>query len=242
MRAHGLTAAAGLLAAGAGLSVMAAFLVGQTPTTPPSDATLAISAEAATPLLSLPDAPRVLIFGGSYTYGIGASAPEQGFAYKLAENEGWDAVIDGVPGTGYLDPGPHRTGAYPARMAELDADETFDLIIIQGSTHDFAMDHSRLPAAVTATLAAANKNFPGTPIVMLGPVTYGGSPERISVNSQLARAAAANDTIYLSPVDGDWYTAGDRATLRDEATGKPNDTGHQALAERLGRSVTALTS
>ena len=159
MRAHGLTAAAGLLAAGAGLSVMAAFLVGQTPTTPPSDATLAISAEAATPLLSLPDAPRVLIFGGSYTYGIGASAPEQGFAYKLAENEGWDAVIDGVPGTGYLDPGPHRTGAYPARMGELDADETFDLILIQGSTHDFAMDHSRLPAAVTATLAAANEKL-----------------------------------------------------------------------------------
>jgi lysophospholipase L1-like esterase len=241
MRTHGLTAFAALLAVGTGIGVLGVALFGQTPAV--SGALVeAVTPPASSPLLTLPAGAQVLIFGDSYTSGRGASTPEQGFAYKLAENEGWNVTVDGVAGTGYLERGPQRIGAYPTRMAELEAEGPFDLLIIQGSTNDFQSDNTRLPAAVTATIEAAETKFPGTPIVMVGPVTYGGSPARIGVDSQLSRAAAANDTIYLSPTSANWYTAGDRAQLRDEETGNPNDSGHQALADRLTRSFAALTS
>lgn len=242
MRKHGLAAAVAVVAVLVGLGVTFAALTG-----PPQPASsyvppTAIPTFGAAPKLVLPDAARVLVFGDSYAFGVGASAPEQGFAYRLAEAEGWEAVVSGVPGTGYLDPGSQRIGAYPERMAELDVAGPFDLIILQGSTNDFDLDHTLLPAAVTATIEAAHAKFPGTPIVMLGPVTYGDSPARLSVNEQLTSAAAANSTIYLSPIGSNWFTGADRATLRDEATGHPNDIGHQALADRLVLSFGALTS
>ena len=55
--------------------------------------------------LALPEHPRVLVFGDSWVYGSAAIVPTEGFAYVLGRTEGWDTVVDGIRGSGYLKPG-----------------------------------------------------------------------------------------------------------------------------------------
>ncbi len=53
---------------------------------------------APTPLV-LPEHPRVLVFGDSWTYGSAASSPTLGYAYVLAELLDGETVVDGVRGS-----------------------------------------------------------------------------------------------------------------------------------------------
>ena len=68
----------------------------------------------------LPEHPRVLIFGDSWVYGSAAIVPTLGFAYVVGETAGWDTVVDGVRGSGYLKPGIDG-GTYGERIAALDS-------------------------------------------------------------------------------------------------------------------------
>jgi len=55
--------------------------------------------------------PTVAIVGASYTAGIGPDNPEQSWAVDLARQLQWNAVVYGVPGTGYVRVGASGRGA-----------------------------------------------------------------------------------------------------------------------------------
>ena len=58
---------------------------------------VATPAAAASPALVLPSHPKVLLFGDSYTKGVGATSKKKGYAYRIAKPLGWKLTIDGRP-------------------------------------------------------------------------------------------------------------------------------------------------
>ena len=118
--------------------------------------------------LALPEQPRVLVFGDSWTYGSAASLPTLGYAYVLGERLGWETTVDGVRGSGYLKPGLDG-GSYGERIAALDPALDPDLVIVEGSINDRRLPATGYRDAVTAAWDALAALCPEAAIVILGP-------------------------------------------------------------------------
>jgi len=195
--------------------------------------------------LSLPEEPRVLVFGDSWVYGSAAIVPTLGFAYRLGDDLGWDTVVDGVRGSGYLKPGLDG-GSYPERVADLDPALDPDLIIVEGSIND-----RRLPAvgyrdAVTGVWDALAALYPEASIVILGPApqVLPIEPATARIDADLAALAGERGWWYISPIAGGWITPGNYPELIDvSATGRdhPSTKGHAYLAERVAEALEGMT-
>ena len=83
---------------------------------------IAAEADARVPprALVVADGQRMLVFGDSWTFGLGALTRALGYAPRTAATLGAHAVIDGEPGSGYLREG-WEGGTYGERIAALQA-------------------------------------------------------------------------------------------------------------------------
>jgi hypothetical protein len=210
---------------------------------PAGPAGAAVAADAPTPLV-LPEDARVLIFGDSWVYGSAAIVPTLGFAYLLGDAEGWDTVVDGIRGSGYLKPGLDG-GAYGERIAELDPSLDFDLIIVEGSINDRRLPATGYRDAVTAAWDALAARYPDARIVVLGPApqVLPVEPATARIDADLRDLAAARGWWYISPIAEDWINASNYAEVIDSGSGKnhPSTGGHSYLAVRLAEDLAALS-
>lgn len=195
--------------------------------------------------LVLPEQPKVLVFGDSWTYGSAATEPTGGYAYLLADLIGGETVVDGVRASGYQKPGVDGPD-FGTRIRALDAGIAPDLVIIQGSINDRREDAAGFPAAVNAAWDALITVFPQTPIIVLGPAPHelpvGASTARI--DRDLARLAAARGWWYISPVQADWITEANYLRLIDVGAGRkhPSDAGHAYLAQKVAAALDEFSS
>jgi hypothetical protein len=207
----------------------------------PAAAPDAASAVTVSPAaLALPENPRVLIFGDSWVYGSAAIVPTEGFAYVLGANEGWDTVVDGIRGSGYLKPGQDG-GSYGERIAALDPGLHPDLVIVEGSINDRRLPAKGYRDAVTAAWDALASLYPDARIVILGP-----SPQVLPVEPATARIdgdlrdlAALRGWWYISPLEENWITTDNYLAVIDTGLGRyhPSTDGHAYLADRLGAAL-----
>lgn len=240
-----------LVLAGAALAIAAVGAVGfLRPWSAPAATTAPVAVAESAPLspasLALPENPRVLVFGDSWVYGSAAIVPTLGFAYVAAQNLGWDVVVDGVRGSGYLKPGLDGP-AYGERIAALDPALDPDLIVIEGSINDRRLYPDGYRTAVTAAWDALSATYPDAAIVVLGP-----SPQVLPVQKATARIdrdladlAAARGWWYISPVTDGWITDENFLTVIDTselARNHPSTEGHAYLAERLSDALDALSA
>src|SRR5690606_17419052 len=164
--------------------------------------------EAAAPApLVLPEHPRVLVFGDSWTYGSAATVPTDGYAYLLAGLLDGETIVRGVRGSGYLKAGVDGP-AYGERIAALDPALDPDLVIVQGSINDRREPAEGYAAAVNAAWDALAALYPEAQIVVLGPAPHelpvGAATARI--DRDLASLAAQRGWWYISPVQENWIT------------------------------------
>lgn len=194
--------------------------------------------------LALPEQPRVLVFGDSWTYGSAASLPTLGYAYVLGDRLGWETTVDGVRGSGYLKPGLDG-GSYGERIAALDPALDPDLVIVEGSINDRRLPAAGYRDAVTAAWDALAALYPEAAIVILGP-----APQVLPVqdatariDADLADLAAARGWWYISPIAEEWITADNYAAVIDAGIGRdhPSTGGHGYLATRVAEALEAMS-
>lgn len=199
---------------------------------------------APTPLV-LPEHPRVLVFGDSWTYGSAASSPTLGYAYVLAELLDGETVVDGVRGSGYLRPGIDGP-AFGERIAALDPTISPDLVIIQGSINDREQGADGYRDAVIAAWDALASTYPEAAIVVLGPAPHILPVEAgtARIDQDLAALAGARGWWYISPVQDDWITEQNYLDVIDVDLGKrhPSTDGHHYLAEQVAAALAELAA
>lgn len=195
--------------------------------------------------LTLPDSPRVLVFGDSWTWGAAASDPTSGYAYLVADLIGGETIVNGEPGSGYLRQG--RFGhTYGERIAALDPASAPDAVIIQGSINDRKLGAPGYREAVTAAWDALAQTYPDATIIVLGP-----APHHLPIGKGTARIdrdlrdlAAARGWWYISPIEQAWITEANYRDVIDVEVGNkhPSDAGHRYLADRLAGALNTLAA
>lgn len=206
-----------------------------------------VSAPVLTPAaLSLPDEPRVLIFGDSWTYGSAATDPTLGYAYVLGSAMGWDVVVDGVRGSGYLKPG-WDGGSFGERIAALDPALDPDLVLVEGSINDRRLPAEGYREAVSAAWDTLSGIYPDAAIVILGPApqVLPVEPATARIDADLASLAGERGWWYISPIADEWITSVNYLTVIDTSDigrDHPSTGGHAYLAERVADALARLSA
>lgn len=205
------------------------------------------SASAGQPVIELPDRPVLLIVGDSYTAGVGADQPDQGWAYVVAAELGYTANIDGVGGTGFAWGGgaqDEQGGEYEVRLRNTAANRSFvpNVLILQGGQNDSLLANpDEVQAATAQTIEAARRFWPGIQVVVMGPSAPQPLAEELrEVNNAVRAGAAAAGAPFIDAVEGGWFTNANSPAL-DADGAHPNTAGHAYVAEKFLESWDRLT-
>ncbi|PZG04756.1 SGNH/GDSL hydrolase family protein [Nonomuraea aridisoli] len=208
------------------------------PRKPPAAALLAIfttmSACAPPEPPAAEPAPRVMMFlGDSFTVGSGPVPPSETYASETARLMGARPVIAGASGTGYVNEG--RVGRTFERSFEVELAwrPAPDLLVISGGHNDRRWRPARVRAAADRLLAKVRAHWPGTDVVVVGPLFMGEPPRRAyAVRDVLARAAQDGGVTFADPMTRRWPPA---TALRDGV--HPTHAGHELIAAWLAAEL-----
>ncbi|SEG85904.1 Lysophospholipase L1 [Thermomonospora echinospora] len=186
-----------------------------------------------------PHVPVVFMLGDSYTAGITSVPPEQTYAGETARRLGWQVVIAGYAGTGFVSRG--RIGKdfaalYEAQLAWRPAP---DMVVVSGGHNDVYYPYRVGPAA-NRLLTTIKSRWPKTHVVLVGPL-WGGDPppQALRVRDTLRGTAATLQVPFIDPLAERWITGNihrrtgnaRRFILRDGT--HPTAAGNRHIAERL---------
>ena len=154
--------------------------------------------------------PAMAIVGASYTAGVGPDNPALSWAADLARNLRWDAVIDGVPGAGYVRTGTDGLGPMTRLLsAEQLPGLSPALVIVQAGYDDGLVPAGLERQQVLRTIELIRAEAPHARI---GLVTVFTSPARpiparfYRTDAAIVAAARAADpnAIIMDPLTGQW--------------------------------------
>jgi lysophospholipase L1-like esterase len=154
--------------------------------------------------------PTLAIVGASFTAGVGPDNPELSWAVLLARRLRWNAVIYGVPGAGYLNPGDDGRGPV-SRM--LTAEQLHGLhpsvVIIQAGHNDVGWAPAREKRQVRATVDQIRSQAPKARIALIAVFTRAGltaTPALRTIDHAIVTAGKSADSriIIMDPLTGRW--------------------------------------
>ncbi|MDQ0868300.1 acyl-CoA thioesterase-1 [Arthrobacter sp. V1I9] len=229
-------------------TTLAATPTGATASPTPTPTPTATAAATVRQLsIELPAEPVLLIVGDSYTAGVGADQPDQGWANLVAGQLGYPTNIDGVPGTGFAWGGGEQDeqgGEYEVRLREIAANPAFvpNLLILQGGQNDSLVpDPAEVEAATAQTIEAARRFWPGVQVVVLGPSAPQPAAEELrGANSAIRAGAAAAGAPFVNALEAGWFTSANSPDLNFDGI-HPNTAGHAYIAEKFLESWARLT-
>lgn len=193
--------------------------------------------------------PVVMFLGDSYTTGRYDQIPELSYAADTARTLGWQVIIGGYRGTGFLAKGSvHKdfTVLFAEQLAWRPAP---DLVIVSGGHND--RNHSPETVAVAARhlLTTIRHTWRGgVRVLLMGPMWGDGEPTPgvRDVRDALAGVAAEQHVPFIDPLRERWIT-GDRK----DATGNapmyilndgvhPTTAGARYISTRLVADIRRL--
>ena len=171
-----------------------------------------------------PGVPRLAIVGASFTAGVG-SGPDRSWAVVLARHLGWDAVVDGVPGAGYVRAGAGRPGSRGPVAAEIARAGLRvlqpSLVIVQAGHDDIGVPPALERRRVEQVVGVIRAEAPRAKIVLL--TVFPGRSHRGASRTDRAIVAAARAAdpavIILDPLAAGWRYAHVRDGLHPTAAG-----------------------
>jgi len=194
-------------------------------------------------------APVVMVLGDSYTAGIPGVPPEATYAGDIARKLGWQVIIAGHPGTGFVARGSIGMNFNQLYNEQLRWRPAPDMVMVVGGHNDATLKKPLLGLndAALKLLGDIKTRWPGVPLVLVGPM-WGGDPthKALLVRDTLAQAAASQQVPFVDPLREMWITGN-----RSKHTGNadlyirkdkihPNAAGNSYLADRLIMSLKPL--
>lgn len=186
----------------------------------------------------------VLIVGDSYTTGRGSSDNTHGWAQDLVQEQGWDATIDAIPGTGYVNTGgTGSTGRTYLSRIERRASLDPDLVIVQGSQNDWLVGPTSLERRVERTLRTAQRQWPDAVVVAIGPSAPQPRAESTTgISGAVAAGARAVGVPFVDAVGGQWFTTANSGSYAAVDGQHLNDAGYLYLAGRIEGALRELAT
>jgi lysophospholipase L1-like esterase len=169
--------------------------------------------------------PAMAIVGASFTAGTGPGNAALSWAVLLARTLGWNAVVDGVPGAGYVRAGAGHQGPVARLLAAEDLRALDPRLVVVQAGHDdsgapASLERQRVGQAIDAIRAAA----PRARIALLTVFAPQSGPTAALslVNDVIIAAARAADphVIVMNPLGGGWsFQRAARGGLHPSAAG-----------------------
>ncbi|GAB3652311.1 SGNH/GDSL hydrolase family protein [Actinocorallia lasiicapitis] len=212
-------------------------------------ASTAAQGPAPAPTAVVKRAPVVMILGDSYTAGTRGESGEQTYAGDLARKLGWQVIIGGHRGTGFL-----ARGTVNKNFSRLFTDQFAwrpepDLVMIVGGHNDATRQNplAGLNEAVTQLLTSVQDRWPTTRTVLVGPM-WGGEPTTRAylVRDVMKQSADQLKVPFVDPLAERWIT-GDVSDgtgnadlyIRDDET-HPNEAGNAYFADKMVAALSRL--
>lgn len=177
--------------------------------------------------------PTVVIVGASITAGVGAGQPDRSWAALLVRRLGWNAVVYGDPGAGYVRPGIHRRGPVARELSEVDLRKLNPaLVIVQAGHNDMGVPAALEQQRVKNVIAQIRAEAPDAGIALI--TVFVGRlhrPAAYQTDRTIVAAAKAADpaVIIMDPLAGNWQFARIRDGLH------PTAAGSQWIAGQVGQ-------
>jgi lysophospholipase L1-like esterase len=196
---------------------------------------------------AVPEAPLVMFLGDSYTVG-GGSPLESTYASAAARLLGWQVIIAGRGGTGFVIGGRTQTPFAVMFESQLGWRPAPDLLIIAGGHNDRQQPPQQVGTAARDLLNKARQRWPGTRIAVIGPFWGNENPQPgvLAVRDALRGVSGQFGVPFIDPIGERWIT-GNRASGTGNAPGyirpdgvHPTIEGHRYLATRLGDDLRRL--
>lgn len=192
--------------------------------------------------------PVVVFLGDSYTAGGGEALPEQTYAADTARMFGWQVIIGGRGGTGFMAPGKSDEPFHVLFTRQLAWRPAPDLVIVSGGHNDWRYPPTKIAAAAKVLLTEISTTWPSTPVVMIGPIWGSGQPRPsiLAIRDRLQLTATELKIPFIDPIAEKWITGSQRSRtgnaakyiLRDQT--HPTAAGHRYLATRLAEHLKRL--
>jgi lysophospholipase L1-like esterase len=186
-------------------------------------------------------APIVMFLGDSYTTGGTKTLPERAYAADTARDLGWQVIIGGLGGTGFVAPGATHEPFDVLFERQLAWRPEPDMLIIAGGHNDRPYAPSRVAVAAEGLLNKIRQLWPGTRLLLIGPMWGNGAPDAsvLEIRDALRAVARAFKIPFIDPLGAKWIT-GDRVGRYGNAGQyiqrdgvHPNVDGHKYLSTRL---------
>lgn len=191
--------------------------------------------------------PVVFALGDSYTMGIRGITPERAYAAEAARTLGWQVVLAGHAGTGFV--GTGLTGKTFGTLfdEQLGWRPTPDMVLVSGGHNDVWYPPGLVEQRAVALLGEIRRRWPHAHVVLMGPL-WGGDPgpTALTVRNVLRDAANRLRIPFIDPLGQRWITGkihsrvgNARRFIRSDGT-HPNPAGNRYLAERLVNDLRGL--
>jgi hypothetical protein len=231
--------------AGRGVGLIAALVTGLCLSL--SGGTTAARATGIAPTVT---AVHTAFLGDSYTFGVGATEPTNGYAYLVSKAEGWNSRVVGLPGSGYVRVAIRDNDNIAAGLPAVIAAQP--QVVIVASGHNDAMPnvaYRQTEAAALRDLGQLRTALPNATIVVVGPIWLNGFPSKKALYVRNAIHMAQEripGSLWIDPIAEHWFTGswakrtGDDATMINYAASHPNNFGYEHIARLLEGDLQTL--
>ncbi|TDC84151.1 SGNH/GDSL hydrolase family protein [Actinomadura sp. 7K507] len=188
------------------------------------------------------DTPSVVMFlGDSYTVGDGRVQPEATYASATARLLGWQVVVGGRAGSGFVVRGRGQQAFLALFESQLGWRPAPDMLIVSGGHNDWQIPPQQVAAAAHVLLERVRQRWPGTHIVLMGPIWGTGTPPQgaIAVRDALKNLTGQLGVPFVDPIGERWVTGnpltgvGNAPQYIKKDRTHPNPVGHRYVATRL---------
>jgi hypothetical protein len=178
-----------------------------------------------------PAAVTAVLLGDSFTAGKNDPPGTRTALEVAARTLGWRYVVKAQQATGWT-----TSPSYGERLAR-EVTTAPTVLVLQGGASDTEASAGALTQAVLTTVTAVKKRFPGTTVVLVGPVAMEQPPDPalVRVGRTLAAAAAALRVTYVDPAP--WITRANAEKYLAAQGFYPNPAGHAYLGARLAAAL-----